>query len=46
MVISQTGKVWISVNAHLDSIYRKLEVSNRAGAICTAVKLGITVPEI
>ncbi|MBI4689333.1 MAG: hypothetical protein HY754_03560 [Nitrospirae bacterium] len=35
-----------TVNAHLDNIYRKFGVSNRAEAICIAVKLGITVPKI
>ncbi len=33
-----------TVNAHLDNIYRKLEVSNRVAAICAAIKLGIVVP--
>jgi len=32
-----------TVNAHLDNVYRKLDVSNRAAAICTAIKLGIVV---
>jgi DNA-binding NarL/FixJ family response regulator len=33
-----------TVNAHLDNIYRKLQVSNRVEAICSAIKLGIVVP--
>jgi len=33
-----------TVNAHLDNIYRKLDVSNRVAAICSAIKLGIVVP--
>lgn len=35
-----------TVNAHLDNIYRKLEVSSRSAAICTAIKLGIVVPQV
>ncbi|TAL22349.1 MAG: response regulator transcription factor [Nitrospirae bacterium] len=35
-----------TVNAHLDNIYRKLDVSSRSAAICTAIKLGIVVPQI
>lgn len=35
-----------TVNAHLDNIYRKFDVSNRSAAICTAIKLGIVVPQI
>lgn len=35
-----------TVNAYLDSIYRKLGVSNRLQATCTAVKHGIVVPAV
>ncbi|MEK6582079.1 MAG: LuxR C-terminal-related transcriptional regulator [Nitrospirota bacterium] len=35
-----------TVNAHLDNIYRKFDVSSRSAAICTAIKLGIVVPQI
>lgn len=35
-----------TVNAHLDNIYRKFDVSNRSAAICTAIKLGLVVPQI
>lgn len=34
-----------TVNAHLDSIYRKLGASNRLQAACIAVKNGIVVPK-
>lgn len=32
-----------TVNTHLDNIYRKLGVSNRVAALCTAVKRGLVV---
>lgn len=35
-----------TVNTHLDNIYRKLGVSNRSSAMCTAIKLGIVVPAV
>lgn len=35
-----------TVNAYLDSIYRKLGVSNRLQATCAAVKLGLEVPMV
>lgn len=32
-----------TINTHLDNIYRKLGVSNRAAATCSAIKLGIVL---